>query len=118
MWNGHVRIFLATSPVDMRIGFDRIAGIIRERIGDDPRSGSLFVFVNQRADRCKVYFHDRTGTCVLSKRLDRGVFVRAPVTEDTGACRIEIDHEKLARWLEGVADESDKRVQSRGPKIH
>jgi hypothetical protein len=35
-----VQIFLALEPVDMRYGFERLAGLARERIGHDARSGA------------------------------------------------------------------------------
>ena len=44
------RIFVATKTVDFRGSFDRLAGIVRERLGDDPRSGSFYVFFNRAAD--------------------------------------------------------------------
>jgi len=44
-----VRIFLCTEPVDMRRSFDGLALAARERLGQDPRQGGLFAFVNRRA---------------------------------------------------------------------
>ena len=46
-------IYLATEPVDFRISFDRLAGIVREHLAGDPRSRSFFIFVNRARDRCK-----------------------------------------------------------------
>ena len=43
-----VQVFVALEPVDMRFGFERLAGLVRERIGYEPRSGALFVFVGKR----------------------------------------------------------------------
>lgn len=40
-----VRIFVSTEPQDMRRGFDRLAHVVREELGGDPRGG-LFVFLN------------------------------------------------------------------------
>ena len=41
------RIFVATKTVDFRGSFDRLGGIVRERLQDDPRSGAFFVFFNR-----------------------------------------------------------------------
>jgi hypothetical protein len=67
-----VSIFVATMPVDLRGGFDRLSGIVTEALRGDPRGTSLYVFVNKRRTRVKVLFYDRTGHCLLYKRLDRG----------------------------------------------
>ena len=54
-----VRIFVCSEPVDMRCGFDRLALLARERVGDDPQSGALFVFCGKRATRLKVLWFDQ-----------------------------------------------------------
>ena len=45
-----VKISLSTEPVDMRKGFDSLAGLVR-RGGGEPFSGHLYVFVSRRRDR-------------------------------------------------------------------
>jgi transposase len=72
---GGVRIFVCTEPVDMRYGFDRLAQVARERVGQDPvAGGALFVFVGRTTTRLKVLWFDRNGLCLLYKRLHRAVF--------------------------------------------
>ena len=51
-----VRVFVATSPADLRRGFDGLAALTREVLEQDPLSGHLFVFRNRRGDRLKVLF--------------------------------------------------------------
>ena len=43
-----VEIFVGLQPIDLRWGFDRLAGIVEERIGRKPRNGALFVFFGKR----------------------------------------------------------------------
>ncbi len=74
MFPSTLRVFVATEPVDLRISFDRLAGIVRDAFGEEHRGGALFCFRNKASDRCKVLFYDRTGYCVLYKRLDAGTF--------------------------------------------
>jgi hypothetical protein len=50
----HVRIFVCPQPVDFRRGFDGLALAARERLGEDPRAGGLFVFTNRRATGVKI----------------------------------------------------------------
>ena len=69
-----VEIFVGLDPIDLRWSFDRLAGIVTERIGREARSGALFVFFGKRRVAMKVLFFDGTGMCVFYKRLDRGTF--------------------------------------------
>lgn len=95
-----VRIFVCTTPQDMRRSFDGLALVAREVIGEDPQSGALFVFVGKRPTRIKVLWWDRNGYCVLYKRLHRAIFYM-PQTA-TGAASVRIDGAALAALLAGV----------------
>ena len=44
-----VEIFVGLEPIDLRWSFDRLAGIVTERIGRDARSGAMFVFLESDA---------------------------------------------------------------------
>jgi transposase len=68
------RVFLATKPVDMRKGFDGLFALVENVIREDPFSGHLFVFRNQRRDRLKVLWWDRDGLAIFYKRLERGSY--------------------------------------------
>jgi transposase len=95
-----VRIFAASSPVDMRRGFIGLAEAAREQLGQDPQSGVLLVFQNKRKDRLKLLWHDRTGYCLLYKALDRGFF-RLPAAAP-GMRSVAVDPAEMAAILEGV----------------
>jgi len=64
-----LRVFVCTEPVDMRLGFDRLAATARTKVGEEPQQGqALFVFANRGATRLKVLWFDRNGYCLLYKR--------------------------------------------------
>ncbi|MHB0955674.1 MAG: IS66 family insertion sequence element accessory protein TnpB [Pirellulaceae bacterium] len=44
-----VRIYLHVQPVNLHLGFDRLANLVREDMGQDPLGGHLFVFRNVRS---------------------------------------------------------------------
>ena len=49
------KIYIAIEGVDMRKGFDGLFGLVRDRLGQDPLSGHLFLFSNRgrnAARRC------------------------------------------------------------------
>ena len=56
-----VRIYLASTLVDMRRGHDGLSALVRNHWDVDIYGGHLFVFVGRRADRCKILFWDRGG---------------------------------------------------------
>jgi transposase len=103
-----VRIFVCTEPVDMRYGFDRLAQLARERVGQDPvEGGALFVFVGKSATRLKCLWFDRNGLCLLYKRFHRAM-IELPAAAN-GAVSIHIDGAALAKLLTGVAKEEKQR---------
>jgi transposase len=46
-----VRVLVATKPVDFRKGGEGLAALVREALGEDPFSGTIFVFRCKRAQR-------------------------------------------------------------------
>lgn len=95
-----VKIFLSIEPIDLRKGFDSLAGVVRQG-GGDPFSGHLYVFVSRRRDRVKILTWDRGGFVLWYKRLERGRF---PVPGRSGgdATTVPIDAGELAFLLDGV----------------
>jgi transposase len=59
-----VEVFVGIEPIDLRWGFDRLAGVVTERLGLDARSRALFLFSGKRRDALKVIFFDDTGLCL------------------------------------------------------
>jgi transposase len=69
-FSGSLRIFLLVEGCDMRKGYNGLSALVSSGVGEDPRSGALYVFCNRRHTRIKVLYFDGTGLWVLSKRLD------------------------------------------------
>ena len=79
--SGTVRVLVATQPVDFRKGMEGLAALVRESMGADPFSGTIFVFRAKSADRVKLILWDGTGLVLVSKRLEDGQF-RWPRVQD------------------------------------
>ncbi len=105
-----VRVYVASEPVDMRKSFDGLSSATREVLGHDPMSGYLFVFFNRRSDITKVLFWDRSGWCVIAKRLERGRFTFPRARE--GMRSVEMEAAELSLLLEGI-DLSGARRRAR-----
>lgn len=67
-------VWLATEPMDMRAGVDRILARVVEVFGAArPHHG--YVFANRSATRLKVLVHDGIGVWLCMRRLYRSSFV-------------------------------------------
>ncbi len=93
------RIFLALEPVDMRKQFNGLWSAAAERLGEDPKSGAVFGFINKDRTRLKLLYWDGTGVWLLAKRLDRGRF---SWPTDTGKPKLAFTPEALALILGGI----------------
>ena len=114
------RVYLATGSTDMRKGFDSLAALVRDHLGHDPLSGSLFLFVGRGRDRLKILAWDTDGYCIYYKRLEEGTF-RLPSPGTTGSAAgasLELKASELAMLLEGIDLKSIKRTHrfSRRPE--
>jgi transposase len=108
----NVRLYLCTTPTDMRKSFDGLHTLVRQVFQLDPLDGHLFLFVNRRGDRVKILWWDRDGLALFYKRLEAGTYQLPVVTEGVvteGAQGVEIDATQLALLLGGVDLQSAKR---------
>lgn len=95
----------------MRKSFDTLSALVCDVIDEDPQSGHLFVFVNRRKDRVKVLWWDRSGFCLLAKRLEVGQF--RIYDQATGADgHYEMSMTDLTLLLEGIDLRGAKRRRS------
>ena len=84
-----VRVLIATKPVDFRRGADGLAALVRETLGEDPFSGTIYVFRSKRADRVKMVAWDGTGL---------GAFKWPPVTDGV----MRLTSAQLAALVDGM----------------
>ena len=70
----HMRIVVAAEPVDFRKGIDGLAAVCRQKLQNDPFSGTLFVFVNRSRQALRILVYDGQGFWLCHKRLSRGRF--------------------------------------------
>jgi transposase len=69
-----IPIYVALEPADMRWGFERLGGIVREQMQSEPKARALFAFVGKRGHTMKILTWDGTGTILIHKKLDCGRF--------------------------------------------
>lgn len=100
-FTGSLKVFVALEGCDMRKGFNGLYAMVTERLGEDPRSGSLFVFSNRRHTRLKILYWDGTGLWVMTKRLERGTF-SWPKSMEPQATKLRLNPEALAMLTDGI----------------
>lgn len=95
------RYYLYMEPTDMRMGFDGLSGLIISQLGEDPRSGDLFIFLNKPRNRAKMLRWEPGGYVLFYKRLERGTFELPPV-QHTGK-KQPIEYGQLAMMVTGFS---------------
>jgi transposase len=100
-FTGGLKIFVALDACDMRAGACTLQGLVAERLKDNVRDGTLFVFTNKRRTVLKMLYWDGTGTWVLTKKLAAGTF-SWPAPAQAGQIKLSLTPEGLALLAGGV----------------
>jgi transposase len=100
-FTGALKVFVAIEACDLRKSFNGLEGLVKERLGEDPRGGALFVFTNRTRTRLKILYFDGTGFWVAVKRLERGTF-SWPKAGQAEAVKLRLAPEALAMLTDGI----------------
>ena len=78
-------ILIAIQPADFRQGIDRLAALCKQRLNCEPRSGTLFVFINRNKTMVRALVYENNGFWLMTKRLSKGKFsgwptINSPIT--------------------------------------
>ena len=95
-----VRMHFAFGYTDMRKGIDGLAMLVQGVLRQDPFSGHLFVFRGRKANLIKIVFWDGTGLCLLTKRLEQGIFLWPSNVEPGGT--LALTSALLSMLIDGV----------------
>lgn len=98
--SANLKYFLCNKPVDMRNGFDGLAGIARNILKQDPIGGSVFIFINRTGTHLKLLYWDGDGFALFYKRLEKGRY-SMEATDQASPSR-SISREELMMLLEGL----------------
>jgi transposase len=100
-FTGGLKVYVALEPCDLRKSFNGLEGLVRERLGEDPRAGALFVFTNRSRNRLKILYWDGSGLWLLIKRLEKGTF-SWPRSGQMEGTKMRLAPEALAMLTDGI----------------
>ena len=102
------RYFLYQQPTDMRKSFDGLCGLVSNKLGQNPTSGDLFIFVNNPRNRIKLLRWETGGFVLFYKRLEQGTF-QLPKPQDANAGKLTIDYSELVMIINGISLEKTRK---------
>jgi transposase len=105
----HMRILVAVEPADFRKGIDGLARLCREKLDNDPFSGSVFVFCNRSRKAVKILIYDGDGFWLCQKRLSQGKFPWWP--QDSNSASRSLAAHQLVVLLSGGNPEAVQGVR-------
>ena len=95
-----VKLWYCPDAVDMRLGFDGLFSLVRNRLQADPLSGHLFIFRNKSADRLKVLYWGGHGLCLWCQGLEAGGYPFPDAPAD--AVSVELSAGQFQMILDGI----------------
>lgn len=95
------KIHLVLCPTDLRLGYNRLAGIAQQYFNIDLSKGKdWMVFVSTRRNVAKIIHHDSKGVVLITRRLHEGKYQRLKALAEDPALK-EIKAELLMKYLDG-----------------
>lgn len=82
----------------MRKSFTGLISIVQHELDSDPLSGDLYVFLNRSGKYLKAIFWDRTGHCIISKKLET-----KSISASLRLEKRELKEEQLKLLFDGVS---------------
>lgn len=95
------RYYLYKEVCDMRKEFNGLSGLVTGKMGKNPISGDVFIFINRRATHIKLLHWESGGFVIYYKRLEKGTF-SLPKELQSGT----VSWSQLVMMIEGIKAEN------------
>lgn len=99
---------LYSHPTDMRKSFDGLSGLVYNKLGYNPISGEVFIFINKSRDKVKLLHWQGSGYLLYYKRLEKGTFELPRYDASVGS--ITLSYAQMVMIMDGL---SIKNLQKR-----
>lgn len=81
----------------MRCGIYSLAGLVQNKLKQNPLSGDTFIFIGKSGNQIRLLQWDRDGYALYIKRLEKGTFERPERGE-----KLELSVRELMLILQGI----------------
>jgi transposase len=95
------RYFIYRKDTDMRMSFDGLCGIVRDRLHMTLMQGDVFIFMNKRKTHLKLLLWEYSGFSLFYRRLEESTFEVPDFNLDQNS--MEITAEQLSFMLKGIS---------------
>jgi transposase len=92
------KIFIRPGPTDMRKAANGLTLLVKEKMGQDPFSGGVYLFCSRDGKKLKAVWWDATGFWMSQKRLEKDRFPWPSTAEEA----MEITGEETQMLLRGI----------------
>ena len=94
------RFQLFSKPTDMRKSFDGLSGLVQNHLGQSPRNGEVFVFINKARNRIKLLHWAGSGFVLYYKRLESGTFEHPAYDIEAGS--YQLSYAQMVMLMDGI----------------
>jgi transposase len=94
------KVYLSSGTTDLRKSYRTLCAVVKDRLSEDPLSGSMFVFYNRSCDLLKILYWHLNGFCLFQKRLEKGRFKLPSFPE--GCSKLVVTSYQLQGFIQGL----------------
>ena len=91
------KLWVYQCSVDLRKSYNSLSSLVTDELGLEVKSGDGFIFVNKQKNLAKLLWWDRTGWCLLLKRLSGSKFR----TKDNSEL-LELENFRVRTFFDGL----------------
>ncbi|MBK9292623.1 MAG: IS66 family insertion sequence element accessory protein TnpB [Bacteroidetes bacterium] len=102
------RYFLYLEPTDMRKSFDGLCGLVTSKLGQNPMSGDLYIFINKPRNCIKNASVGTRRVRTVYKRLEQGR-LQLPKQSMDGVKNQMLDYSQLVMIINGISMENARK---------
>jgi len=107
--NDSMRYYLCPGATDMRRGIYSLSGVVLDAMGQDVRSGNVYIFVNRDRRIIKLLHAEDGGLVLYMKRLEEGRY-RLP-QYDPATKAYFMEWRDLVLLVEGISEDPGARLK-------
>lgn len=92
---------LYSQATDMRKSFDSLSGLVKNKLGESPTNGDVFVFINKSRNKIKLLHWSGGGFTLYYKRLEKGTFEFFGYDLKTGS--YQLNYTQMVMLVDGIS---------------